>query len=948
MMKSICSFPLIKDNNDLETSLKAYFVHHSREIGSSEEYFHNFYAPFTYVLNRLMEDTFGVLVTSKIIDSGYLKIIAEEVTYKIREVASYTLLTELNVSRLSGLLLGDTKEERYAFFDNEMLGNEEGFFEILEEYPVILSLIALNINQILEEQYHILTHIINDYNEIKAAFFREDFVVQGYKYGFGDSHNNGKTVKVIDTDLGSFVYKPKNMSIENNFNRLLNKLNSTSNQTRQQLIYPEVVCKQGYGWQEYMGHKDLDSLESAHDFYYRQGINIALMYILNANDFHYENLIANGSYPVLVDIETFFSNIDPEDGDELSKSYQTSVLSTMMLPMDFGELLDFEISGLSGKDGQVSNLYSSLKLINNKSDDMQLEKQPFIVDGKSNIPTYLGEKVEAIHYIDDICEGFTYGYQVIQNAKEEFSDFIHIFVHDTIRVVLRATQTYSEFLAMSKYPKYLVSHEKRRELFSLLFEYQSDKFKLNVIQEEIKSLENEDVPYFYTGIGETSIQINDVQVDDYFHKSPLDSAKEKINLLSDDDLKLQIKMIKLSLGFELSKTDVDSKYINPDPLLKIYHHDKLGIEKQIEYWTDDIVNKSTRLQSGRIQWFSHITDTAQKAKLGYMQYGLYDGITGLTILFGLLSKFIDSNKYEPYYALLIEDMMNNEHKVFDFENNVCGFGNTGSIIYTYLYLGNLREEAALVTKASDLAVKFSDKVVRILEQENEVEIDFVSGISSLLVILCRVNQVAETEELSTNIGRITAYIMNRLEQMRLDGDYRTGFAHGYSGIVYALNLASPYTAIPGNVIEDLLHMENKKYDLVSHKWLDTRKNDNQYSEDYWCQGSVGMYASRMELSGHLSPDLLMLDSLKSSAERSIQNFTNYSLCHGYLGNFLLLDSAHNLPSDYFYLPPSWDDYVGGLGVHTESLGLYLGEAGLVYFLITRLGYDIPNILYLEV
>ncbi|USB33643.1 type 2 lanthipeptide synthetase LanM [Paenibacillus sp. YPG26] len=948
MMNSICSFPAIKNNDDLKISLKEYFSHNSKETGLSEEYFRNYYAPFYSCLKRVIEEHFSGFTVVYPVQSTYLQVIMDEVIYKIREVSSNTLLTELNINRLSGVLQGDTKEERYSFFDDEILGNEEGFFEILEEYPEMLSLIVLNFNQIAEQHYHILTSIINDYTDLKNTFFQVDFVITGYKFGFGDSHNNGKSVVIVETNMGNLVYKPKTLYIEQHFNELLEWINSKSSHLHQQLRYPKVICRQGYGWQEYMDNEELDGLESAHDFYYRQGMNIALMYILNANDFHYENLIAHGAYPVLVDIETFFSNIVPqEEEDELSRSYQTSVLSTMMLPMDFGEILDFEISGLSGKEGQVSSLYSSLKLVNNKSDEMQFVQQPFIVDGKSNIPVFEGQRIEAVNYIEEICEGFSYCYNLIRNAKGEFVDAIHMFKDDTIRVVLRATQTYSEFLSMSRYPKYLVSPDKRKELFNLLYEHQTDKFRLDIIHEEIRSLVNDDVPYFYTSIGSTTIRINEIQIPNYFRISPLDSAKDKIIRLNDDDLKLQIKIIRLSLGFELSKTDADNKYVDTAKLLRISRDDKPEIRHQIEYWAEDILNKSTRLPSGRIQWFSHVTDTGQKAKLGYMLYGLYDGITGMTILFGLLSEFIDSEKYEPYYSLLLEDIMENEHKVLEHENNVCGFGNTGSIIYTYLYLGRLRNDTELISRAAGLAIQFSAKVVSIIEKQR-AEIDFVSGISSLLVILCRVNKESASAELTESIGKITDYILLELETHKANEDYRTGFAHGYSGIVFALNLAASYTAVPDTKLEELILLENNKYDRVSGKWSDTRKNDNIYSEDYWCQGSPGMYISRMELSRKLPAEMLMLDELRDRSLGSTREFTNYSLCHGYLGNLLIMDHAHHSAGDGFHLPRSGDEYVGGLGVHTESLGLYLGEAGLVYFLITMLGYDVPKILYLEV
>ncbi|WP_181150957.1 type 2 lanthipeptide synthetase LanM [Paenibacillus sp. PCH8] len=937
----------MKNNQELLSLLTEYFIIGEKTSSETAEYFYTFYNPFCYSIKRLIESNFMSFMNSTIFHSIYFNNIQDEILNKIREICSNTLLTELNINRVSGSLLGETKEERYSYFVEQILGSQEGFFEIIEVYSELLSLIVLSINQILEEQIYILTKVREDYNDIRSIFFHSDFILIGYKFGMGDSHNNGKSVKLIESSLGKFVYKPKSLSLEKHFNATLDWINSKGSSHNRFLRYPKVIDKQEYGWQEYINNRDLKSSDSARDFYYRQGINIALMYILNASDFHYENLIADESHPVLIDIETFFSSIESYDGDELTESYQSSVLSTMMLPMDYGKILDFEISGLSGKDGQVSSLYSNLKLTNINSDDMQFIKKPFVVSGKRNIPSFEGEKREASQYIDEICEGFTYGYNLIRSFKDEFSKIIDIFKTDTIRVVLRPTQTYAEFIAMSKYPKYLISNEKRKELFNLLLESESEKFPLVAIKEEMKSLENEDVPYFSTTIGSKSLKINTVQMDNYFKASPMSYAKEKINLLNNDDLKLQVKIIKLSLQFELSKTDVDSKYIDSEEALRIHIDDKAAIIEQIDYWVENILNKSTKLPSGRIQWFSHINDHNHKAKLGYMMYGLYDGITGMSILFSLLSKYINSEKYEPYYSLLLEDIVTNEEKVLEHENNICGFGNTASIIYTYLYLGKLRNEEMLISKAVELAGKFSIKVISMIEQE-QIEIDFVSGISSLLAILCRVNNASETKELSINIGVITKYIIDEIEVQMSAQDYRTGFAHGFSGIAFALDLASAYTSIPHNIMVALLKMENEKYDPSMHKWCDTRKNDNEHSEDYWCQGSVGVYYSRNIMKYNMPQDILMLDQLKDNSEKSLQRFTNYSLCHGYLGNFLILKYNNALHEKYFYVPKNGNDYIGGLGANAESIGLFLGEAGLVYFLISILIQDIPKVLYLEV
>ena len=48
-------------------------------------------------------------------------------------------------------------------------------------------------------------------------------------------------------------------------------------------------------------------------FYRRQGALLALLYALEATDFHAENLIASGEFPVLIDLETFSSDLREHD-----------------------------------------------------------------------------------------------------------------------------------------------------------------------------------------------------------------------------------------------------------------------------------------------------------------------------------------------------------------------------------------------------------------------------------------------------------------------------------------------------------------------------------------------------------------------------------------------------------------------------------------------------------
>ncbi|MBX4341401.1 DUF4135 domain-containing protein, partial [Mycobacterium tuberculosis] len=64
----------------------------------------------------------------------------------------------------------------------------------------------------------------------------------------------------------------------------------------------------GYGWQEYIAYRECLTEEELKRFYYRQGGYIALLYFFRSSDFHFENIIASGEFPVLIDLETLFSN----------------------------------------------------------------------------------------------------------------------------------------------------------------------------------------------------------------------------------------------------------------------------------------------------------------------------------------------------------------------------------------------------------------------------------------------------------------------------------------------------------------------------------------------------------------------------------------------------------------------------------------------------------------
>ena len=99
----------------------------------------------------------------------------------------------------------------------------------------------------------------------------------------------------------------------------------------------KVVDRGQYGWVEFVAHRGGDTRESVQRFYWRLGSLLAILYALQAVDFHYENLIADGEHPVLVDPESLFHS--RPSGSERSaharalQRLQRSVWSVGLLPV---------------------------------------------------------------------------------------------------------------------------------------------------------------------------------------------------------------------------------------------------------------------------------------------------------------------------------------------------------------------------------------------------------------------------------------------------------------------------------------------------------------------------------------------------------------------------------------------------------------------------------------
>ena len=216
---------------------------------------------------------------------------------------SRTLVLELNVARLEGVLDGATPQDRFQSFV-ECLRRPEIRLRILREYPVLARQLIIRIDQWVRFVLEFLERLCTDWDVIRHTFGagKEPGVLEHLQTGAGDRHRMGRSVVISEFSSGlRLVYKPRSMAADIHFQELVKWFN-------QRGILPalralEILDRSTYGWVEFVAAGSCDSEPALSRFYERQGAYLALLHLLAATDFHCENVIAAGEDPVLVDLE---------------------------------------------------------------------------------------------------------------------------------------------------------------------------------------------------------------------------------------------------------------------------------------------------------------------------------------------------------------------------------------------------------------------------------------------------------------------------------------------------------------------------------------------------------------------------------------------------------------------------------------------------------------------
>ena len=197
-------------------------------------------------------------------------------------------------------------------------------FSLFQKFPVLARLWSLLITQWCNHLSEVLERIAVDRTALSQSFFggKPLGAIVNVGCGLSDSHNDGRTVTMVEFEAGPVIYKPRSGEGEWEWHSLLHWMNDHS--FRPRLTAGRVLRRPGYCWMEHISAERCQEPAAIRRFYERVGGMIAAAYLFRAVDCHRENIVVAGEYPVLVDVDALW-HVSPvtKTQDALSQLYRT-------------------------------------------------------------------------------------------------------------------------------------------------------------------------------------------------------------------------------------------------------------------------------------------------------------------------------------------------------------------------------------------------------------------------------------------------------------------------------------------------------------------------------------------------------------------------------------------------------------------------------------------------
>jgi type 2 lantibiotic biosynthesis protein LanM len=873
------------------------------------------------------------------------------------------LLPEYNLFSEKEENKNKNKEEILHLF-SEFVNSDDFDKIITDKYPQVNEIILNSLSSSVDYLKEVYDNYEKDRTNIEQNLGCEYGKLIDIILWQGDVHNGKSACKLV-TENGCIYYKPVGGANVTLFYEIINLLLKDKKDIN--IIKSKIYSTDSHMWMEEIKHKTCNTLSEVNNYYFVSGVYLFAFYVLNTYDMHHENIISNGSTPVIVDFETL-SLLSTNNFNSNFRDISNSVLNTMYIPFiaDRG-VFDINISGiLSHSEVSVKNEYYDYNIsleeglkVDKKNSSMQISNQ-ISLNGEQDINKFIS--LEEIRRI--LRDGFLYSSNVVLNNKKLFVTLIKDFIsHNYVefRQLLRPTEVYHQFVEACKHPESLMSSKKTNEILMMLFNnFKPTGFGYLRVEEEVNDIKKGYIPRFYTlGYSRDLFSNGNIICKDYFPVSIIDMIEQKINSINLDQIKYQMNLIDYSL-----LTKVKKEYFGKSYIFNNVDKDRLIDSQYVKNVVYELIERFRFMEikyEGDISTIlaPHLSEKGSMWKVREISSSLYEygGLVILCAQYGYLyedSEIID-------FALRILDYFNITSMINIKNPNLSVFAGEGSLIYiNYRIYQILCKVSGYEKKAKQYMekyIEYRDTALEIvlMKEINITDFDYIQGIQTSVYLISKIYLKEKDNEILKKLEEIKELVVNRLDITEASD---IGFAHGITGI--ALILSSLYKIFLDEkiliIIRNLLLKENE---LIDKEGINTLHHT-------WCRGTTGIMLGRNMIYDNLFGTCSSVDAntqkiilkynevlFQEKLIESMLEIDNLSMCHGVYGNIEVFSRLKLSDKYKFIMEKIYFRSFSNINWISNQLEVpidtfMLGNSGIAYALLELISKEVPAIMPLDI
>lgn len=931
---------------------------------------------FQPIVGYYAEDLYEFVEKSLVIEDKKILFsqILSATVKNLYDLAFKVLILETNIARMENRLVGDTPKQKAGYFIEVLLRDKGYLTNLYSEYSELTRLMDLTVRNTFSYVKEIITNTENEIKTLEKDFGKGKALgkLKEISLGEGDTHNSGKTVGMLtfSSDI-KLIYKPRFLDLESRFCEFVDWINNQNIAQFKDLKACKLHTIKGAGWMEFIENIECSNEEQIKNFYIRTGQLLNILYMFNAKDFHYENLIAQGENPILIDLETLL-HPDLFEGDinefaadiKAMKLINDSVKGIALLPTQIiNNKTDkvLEIGGLCGETDQEAP-FKSIFIKDYDTDEICIENGYGIMEPKMNNPIINGKRVSSDKFVKEIKIGFENVYRWILNNKNVYADKIKELFGDCIcRIIFRPTNAYCQLINTSYHPDLLRNRIDRDVYLHRIAVIGSSK---EIIEAELKDMFIGDVPYFSTYVNKNIVlSSRKEQLKSLCNKTTLDSIVERIQEINEKDLDRQLAFIDISY---INKLDNKGRTFTKIDFQENEHGTKIEKNKLLntaKLIGDYVIEKSiTGKKDGVIDrtWIGSMEIGDATSLITPVGLDLYTGNTGIALFLAYLGAFANEDKYKKAALEAVEPIIRYLDELKDAANEKIGvFNGVTGWLYSIFHIGHILKEKRLLDY-----VQKRISIIKEIDEKTQCH-DIISGYAGALGALLSIYEKAEDKEFKETLIELCKHMFRKIKESSADVKEKdgitwgkegyVGYSHGNAGI--EAQLIRLYMITKDNsileIIKDAISYDRAMFDEKSNNWK--KQLDKDEISYAWCHGAPGMLLSRIMMVEAGYDDEKIGKEINIAIETMKKKCfgMDYCLCHGDIGNLRILNYAAKVLNDNtlkLQCEATLDVFMNNYFIEsfnkgdfkqTENTSLMLGPTGIGYGLLQF--YE-PNIM----